>query len=142
MKRPTAGFSSNSMMSKALLDTDVIIWFLRGRESTRHWLDELKAGGVPCCSALSVTEVVLGMRPNEEAATLAFLESLEVIPPDREIAWKAGEWIREYARRGITLDFVDATIAATCFTRGLILASYNVRHYPMSEIVKAVPPVG
>jgi predicted nucleic acid-binding protein len=128
------------MRSRALLDTDVLIWHLRGRESTRRWIEALKAGGVPCCSALSVTEIVLGMRPKEEAATRAFLDALDVIPVDRRVAWRAGELIRAYAGRGVTLDFVDAAIAATCLTYGLILATYNVRHYPMPELEKALPP--
>lgn len=127
-------------MRRALLDADVIIWYLRGRRSTRQWLEELRVGGVPCCSALSVTEVVLGMKPKEEAVTRAFLNALDVIPPDREVAWRAGVLIAEYARQGISLDFVDATIAATCLVHGLVLASYNARHYPMPELVKATPP--
>lgn len=127
-------------MNRVLLDTDVIIWYLRGRESTRRWMDEITAGGVPCCSSLSVTEVVLGMRLKEEEDTRAFLDALAVIPPDRRIAWRAGELIREYARKGITLDFVDATIAATCLAHGLILATYNLKHYPMPELKTAGSP--
>lgn len=127
-------------MRRALLDTDFIIWYLRGHDATRRWLEELKAGGVPCCSALSVTEIVLGMRPREEAATRSFLEALAVIPVDRAVAWRAGELIHEYARQGVTLDFVDATIAATCLTHGLVLATYNARHYPMPGLAKASPP--
>lgn len=128
-------------MNRALLDTDVIIWFLRGRESTRRWMDELAAGGVPCCSSLSVIEVVLGLRPREEDDTRAFLDALAVIPPDRGIAWRAGKLIREYARKGMTLDFVDATIAATCLARGLVLATYNAKYYHMSELEKCVLPL-
>ncbi len=129
------------MPKRALLDTDVLIWHLRGRESTRRWIEELKAGGVPCCSALSVSEIVLGMRPTEEAATRTFLDALDVIPVDRRVTWRAGELIRTYARHGVTLDFVDATIAATCLTYGLILATYNVRHYPMPELQSDLPPL-
>ena len=128
------------MPKRALLDTDVLIWHLRGRESTRRWIEELKAGGVPCCSSLSVTEIVLGMRPKEEAATRSLLEALDVIPVDRRVAWRAGELIRASAQHGVTLDFVDATIAATCITHGLILATYNVRHYSMPELESALPP--
>lgn len=118
-------------MARALLDTDLIIWHLRGREHARRWISQLSRSGVPCCSALSVTEVVVGMRRSEEPDTRVFLEALDVIPVSREIAWRAGALIHEYARRGTTLDFVDATIAATCLTYSLRLATYNVRHFPM-----------
>ncbi len=127
-------------MSKVLLDTDVIIWFLRGRQDTRRWLEELRVHGVPCCSTLSVTEVVLGMRPKEETDTRAFLDAMEVIPPNRGVAWLAGTLIRDYAGRGITLDLVDATIAATCLNHGLLLATYNVKHYPMADLNLALSP--
>ena len=125
---------------RALLDTDLIIWFLRGREHARRWIHELSKAGVPSCSALSVTEVTAGMRPSEEADTKAFLRALDVIPVDREIAWRAGALIGEYGRRGITLDFVDATIAATCLRRKVSLATYNVKHYPMPSLRKVGVP--
>ncbi len=128
-------------MGRALLDTDVIIWHLRGREHTRRWIGELQADGVPACSALSITEVVVGMRPREVGVTRAFLEALDVIPVDREIAWLAGELIQTYGRRGITLDFVDATVAATCLVERLALATYNIGHYPMPDLHRANVPL-
>ena len=80
-------------MARVLLDTDVIIWYLRGRESVHAWVQEISRDGVPRCSALSVTEVVSGMRPKEESATREFLQALRVIDVDRGIAWHAGELI-------------------------------------------------
>ena len=57
-------------------------------------------------------------------------------PPPREI--QSG---REFPPASLsTGDFVDATIAATCLVYGLVLATYNVRHYPMSGLRKAAPP--
>ena len=119
------------VVAKALLDSDLIIWHLRGREHAHRWIRELSRAGIPSCSALSVTEIVAGMRRGEEPDTRAFLEALNVIPVSGEIAWRAGDLIHDYARRGITLDFVDAIIAATCLTYRLRLATYNVRHFPM-----------
>ncbi len=121
-------------MDRVLLDTDVIIWYLRGRESVREWVLELNKHGAPRCSVLSVTEVVAGMRPKEESATASFLQALRVIDVDRSVAWLAGELIRDYRRRGIILDFVDATIAATCLRHRLALATYNDKHYPIHDL--------
>jgi predicted nucleic acid-binding protein len=59
---------------------------------------------------------------------------MRVIDVDRGVAWLAGELISGYGRRGITLDFVDATIAATCLRHHLALATYNVKHYPIREL--------
>jgi predicted nucleic acid-binding protein len=128
-------------MDKVLLDSDVIIWYLRGRESTRAWVRQLSQHDVPCCSTLSVTEVVAGMRPREETATREFLQALRAVEVDRNIAWQAGELIGTYGRRGITLDFVDATIVATCLRHRLFLATHNVKHYPIRELRFAQNPV-
>ena len=129
-----AGCALASVVARVLLDTDVIIWYLRGRESVHAWVQEISRDGVPRCSALSVTEVVSGMRPKEESATREFLQALRVIDVDRGIAWHAGELIRSRGREEVTLDFVDATIAATCLRHRLALATYNLRHYPISEL--------
>jgi hypothetical protein len=127
-------------VTKALLDSDVIIWYLRGRNDARRWVEHLARDAVPCCSALSVTEIALGMRPKETAATRGFLDALCVVAVSREIAWRAGLLIRDYARVGTTLDFVDATIAATCLVHDLALATYNPRHYPMPGLRHARAP--
>ena len=121
-------------MDRILLDTDVIIWYLRGRESTRAWVLESGKHDVPRCSAPSITEVVAGMRPKEKPATREFLQALRVIDVDHGVGWLAGDLVRSYRRRGITLDFVDATIAATCLRHHLALATYNAKHYPIHEL--------
>jgi predicted nucleic acid-binding protein len=127
-------------VDRVLLDSDVIIWYLRGRESTRSWVRQLSQRDVPCCSTLSVTEVVAGMRPGEDKVTREFLQTLRAVDVDRNIAWQAGELIGTYGRRGITLDFVDATIAATCLRHRLFLATHDVKHYPIRELRLAQTP--
>ncbi len=134
MRPRTAGCAHASAVDRVLLDTDVIIWYLRGRKAVRAWVHELSKHDVPRCSALSVTEVVAGMRPKEDPSTREFLQALRVIDVDRRTAWHAGELIRSYGRRGVTLDFVDATIAATCLRHRLALATQNVKHYPIHEL--------
>ena len=128
-------------MARCLLDSDVIIWFLRGRPDVRRWVRELSGDGPPCCSSLSVLEVAAGARAHEEAATRAFLASLLIVAPDGDVAWRAGTMIRDYARHGVTIDMVDGVIAATCLARGLLLATCNVRHYPMPDL-RFAPPAG
>jgi len=92
---------------------------------------------VPNLCALSVAEVAAGARAGEIDVTRALLNALNVIPVSREIAWTAGRLMHDYARRGVTLDFVDATIAATCLTYRLRLATYNARHFPMPGLMLA-----
>lgn len=122
-------------MSSYLLDSDVIISFLRGENKTIKLLEDLeKIAGVPATSPICITEVQAGVKPGEEEKTNNFLGSLKICVLDGKVANKAGEYIREYKERGITLLLPDALIAATCTIHNIPLATYNTKHYPMPEV--------
>ncbi len=130
-------------MAGFLLDTDVIIWHLRGREEITLTLKEIYRHGVPACSALSILEVQLGVKRGEEEKTLRFLDALKVYVVDRTIAMEGARLIREQSKRGITLDIPDALIAATCLQHKLVLLTYNARHYPIPGLqFYGLPPLG
>jgi predicted nucleic acid-binding protein len=119
-------------MSKVLLDSDVLIDLLRGRPATREFLLAATRESVPCCSAISVAEVHVGMRPDESDATSALLDGLVVLPVTRAVAELAGTFKRRDRRR--TLELADCLIAATAALEGATLATGNLRDYPMPEI--------
>lgn len=125
-------------MADYLLDSDVIIWCLRGKGETIEFVRQLASEGLPACSALSVLEVELGMKPDEEEKTKEFLDSLKVVPVTKETARLAGHYIRTYKKRGRQIDFVDAVIAAGCVLEEMTLVTCNIKHYPMPELVKIV----
>jgi predicted nucleic acid-binding protein len=129
-------------MSRFLLDSDVIIWHLRGRKEVTDVLRDLQKFGLPACSALSVLEIQLGVKKGEEEKTDRFLKSLRIFDVDMEIASKAAQLIRRHKARGVTLDLPDSVIAATCILHELILVTYNTKHYPISEIkFHPLPPI-
>jgi predicted nucleic acid-binding protein len=129
-------------MSRFLLDSDVIIWHLRGRKEVTEVLRDLQRFGLPACSALSVLEIQLGVKREEEEKTDRFLKCLRIFDVDMEIASKAAQFIRECKARGVTLDLPDSVIAATCILHELILVTYNKKHYPIAEIeFHPVPPI-
>ncbi len=119
-------------MSKVVLDTDVLIDHLRGRESTRDFLHDLVGHSVPCCSVISVAEIHAGMREEETARTTDFLDGLVILPVTREIAEVAGHFKRRSKSR--RLELADCLIAATAFVEGASVATGNVKDYPMPEI--------
>ncbi len=121
-------------MSRFLLDSDVIIWHLRGRKEVTDMLRDLERFGVPACSALSVIEVQLGVKKGEEEKTDRFLRSLRVFEVNREVANQAALLIREYKRKGIKIELPDAVIAGTCILHDLVLVTYNTKHYPIPEL--------
>ncbi len=129
-------------MSRFLLDSDVIIWHLRGRKVVTEVLRDLQRFGLPACSALSVLEVQLGVKKGEEENTDRLLKSLRIFDVDTEIASKAAQLIRRSKTRGVALDLPDSVIAATCILHDLILVTYNAKNYPLSEIkFHPLPPI-
>jgi predicted nucleic acid-binding protein len=121
-------------VSKFLLDSDIIIWHLRGREKVTEMLKDLQKFGVPTCSALSVLEVQVGVRKGEESKTDEFLKSLKILDVNWGIANKAARLISEYRIKGITVDIPDAVIAGTCILNDLVLVTFNTKHYPFEGI--------
>ena len=120
------------MTSKVVLDTDVLIDLLRGRDAMRAFLLEVTRHAVPCCSVVSVAELCAGMRPAEEDATRELLDSLVIVPVTREIAEVAGRFKR--STRSRRLELADCLIAATAFAEGAVVATGNTRDYPMPEV--------
>jgi hypothetical protein len=121
-------------MTRFLLDSDIIIWHLRGKPEVTEMLRDLQSSGLPAFSALSVLEVQLGVKKGEEEKTDRFLSSLRIFDVHREIATRAARLIREYKSKGITLDLPDAVIAGTCLSHDLTLVTYNTKHYPIADL--------
>ena len=121
-------------MGRFLLDSDIIIWHLRGREEVTEMLRDLQRFGVPGCSALSLLEVQLGVKKGEEERTNYFFEHLRVFDVNRQVASRAAQLIREHKGKGVTLDIPDALIASTCILHDLILVTFNRKHYPIKEL--------
>lgn len=119
-------------MSKVLLDTDVLIDLLRGRPVTKAFLMEATRHAVPCCSVISVAQLCAGMRPDEEAVTMALLDALVIYPVTRKIAEATGHF--KQVIRSRRLELADCLIAATAFIEGASLATGSVRDYPMREV--------
>ena len=118
--------------AKVVLDTDVLIDLLRGREAARSFLQEVADRYVPCCSVISVAELYAGMRPEEEAGTQTFLDGLVILPVTHEIAEAAGRFKKRSTSR--RLELAVCLISATALVEGATLATGNVKDYPMQEI--------
>jgi predicted nucleic acid-binding protein len=117
-----------------LLDSDVIIWRLRGNPEVLTLLRDLAERQRLCCSVVSVLEVEAGMRKGEERRTAAFLDALLDLPVNKAVARRAAGYLREFRPKGVTLDFADCLIAATAGLNDLVLVTKNVTHYPMEDV--------
>lgn len=123
-------------MRNILVDTDVLINFLRGRDRTREFLASSIGEADLCCSTVTVAEIHAGMKEHERERTEELLDSLAVVEVTRAIAEKAGAYKRTIKSQGLALD--DCLIAATAFVKHAVLATANEKHYPMADIKKTV----
>lgn len=114
-----------------LVDTDVLIAHLRGVEAARTWLLAARTKGPLAISAVTVAELIGGMRSSERREVWGLIAVLRVEPVTEIIGRRAGELMRQYRRSHSGIGIADYLIAATAEHRGVIPATLNVRHYPM-----------
>src|SRR5690348_1204635 len=103
------------MATPLLIDTDVLIDYLRGRAEAVTYLEGLQEPLL--VSAVTVAELYAGVREGAERTALGqFLAAFEVVPVDQAIAVKAGLHRRDYGKSHAT-GLADALIAATAECR-------------------------
>ena len=120
-------------MATLLIDTDVIIDYLRGQADAVAYLEALAETQV--LSAITVAELYAGVREGTERTTLNdFITAFEIVPVDEAIAVRGGLFRRDYGKsHGVGL--ADALIAATAEMRGTALVTLNQKHFPMLPTV-------
>jgi predicted nucleic acid-binding protein len=112
-----------------LLDSDVVVDFLRGLPAAGRYIDGLAV--TPTCSELTRVEVVRGMRSHERRVTERFLATIRWVGVDEEIGALAGDLGRRFRRTHGALGVADLVIAATAQRLRFPLATPNIRHFPM-----------
>jgi hypothetical protein len=117
------------MSERLLLDTDVLIDYLRGRPEAVSYLESLTEPLL--ISAITVAELYAGVREGAERIALEqFLSVFDVILVDKEIATNGGLIRRDYGKsHGVGL--ADAIIASTADVRKADLVTLNKKHFPM-----------
>lgn len=123
-------------MTNALLDTDILINFLRGNVRVRDEISSLLDTSVLHCSVITIAEIHAGMREHEREKTLELLESLTPVDITPKIAEIAGHYKRTIKSQQLELD--DCLIAASAIAKRALLVTGNGKHYPMGDIEKKV----
>ena len=123
-------------MARYLLDSDILIEWLRSNEPIVTWLETRDAAGdYLACTPVSVAEIYAGLRPHERFVINDLLGILHCVDIDERIGRKAGHYRQTFgASHGV--EIADALIAATAHALGLTLCSRNLRHYPMRDLKK------
>jgi predicted nucleic acid-binding protein len=119
-------------MKNVLIDTDILINFLRGKKNARNFLLSLSEENTLYCSVITVAEIYAGMYKEEKERTDDLVDSLNIVEINRAIAEKAGSYKYETRRQKLELD--DCLIAASAFYIKAALATGNGKHYPMPDV--------
>lgn len=115
-----------------LVDTDVLIWNLRGNPRAADLLDNALGFSL---SAVTYMELVQGVRDKAELKALrSALQYWQatIEPLDHEISVRAMFLIEAHAL-GHGLQMADAMIAATAISHGATLVTASDKHYRMID---------
>jgi predicted nucleic acid-binding protein len=114
---------------RLLLDTDVLIEYLRGRSEAVEYLESLSSDLY--LSVISVAELFAGVKDDEEERSLKrFLLAFVILPVTEKVARVGGLYRRDF-RPSHGTGLADALIAATAEENGANLVTFNRRHFPM-----------
>jgi hypothetical protein len=117
-----------------LIDTDVIIWYMRGNQKALKSLEKYTNFAI---SVVTYMELVQGMRNKNELASLRkALKSwnTKIIYITEEISSKAMFYVEQHYLSH-SLQLADALIGATAVSHGIALLTGNAMHY---KIVKEI----
>jgi predicted nucleic acid-binding protein len=122
-------------LEKLLLDTDVLIDYLRGNPKAIEYLEEVQAKYTCHISTITIAELYSGVREGSERQLLYdFFKEFQVATLDAVLAQKAGLFRRDYGKsHGVGL--ADCIIAATAEVLGSTLITLNKKHFPMLKKV-------
>lgn len=117
-----------------LLDTDVLIWVLRGRKDVIDKVSKLKATDNISISVITIAEIYQNIFPSELVEIEEYLSRHIIFEVDQKIAKIGGLYWQQYTKRLKNLSLTDCLIAATANVNNATLVSLNTKHFPMKDI--------
>ena len=111
-----------------IIDTDVMIWFLRGNQRAIDFVLEAMPFSI---SIVTYMELLQGMRDKRELSKMkkAFEDmDVEIIPLSEKISIRASDYVESYSLSH-SMELADALIAGTCVEENDVLVTANDKHY-------------
>jgi predicted nucleic acid-binding protein len=111
-----------------IIDTDVLIWYMRGNVKAKKTIDKLDSFYI---SVVTYMELVQGMRNKIELSSMRqFMRAhkVQVLYITEEISTKAMIYV-EQNYLSSSMQLADALIAATATSNGLPILTANDKHY-------------
>lgn len=111
-----------------LVDTTILIDFLRGHQAAGDWLEQFSADEL-AISLVTAAELVAGCRNRrEQRQIMADLVSFPMVMISTEISATAWDWYCQY-RLSDGVGFLDCLIAASAHHLGVTVWTLNDRHF-------------
>ena len=117
-----------------LLDTDILIWILRGRQDIVNNISKLKDNSPIALSVITIAEIYMNIFPSELVNTEEHLNQYIILEVDQKIAKMAGLYHQQFGKGLKNLTLTDCLIAATANANNTTLVSLNIKHFPMKDI--------
>ncbi|MHB9014031.1 MAG: PIN domain-containing protein [Ignavibacteriaceae bacterium] len=118
-----------------LIDSDVLIWYMRGNPKAYNVIEEQNGFFI---SVVSYMELVLGMRNKRELIVLRKTMrnwNAKILYINEDISAKAMFFVEQhYLSNSIVL--ADALIGATAISNGLKLLTANIKHYKILKNIE------
>ena len=121
-------------MRKSLLDTSILIAFLKGEKKVFTKVEEyLQEFNGLSLSIISYYEILRGLKYLGNKRRITGFEKLmdksEIVTLNRTIMIKASEIYSTLKRRGELIGDADILIAASCLIRNMIIITNNENHF-------------
>lgn len=117
-----------------MIDTDVLIWYMRGNSKANKVIEKLNGFFI---SVITYMELVQGMRNKRELTLLRSALrkwNAKVLYINEDISAKAMFLVEQHYLRN-SLVIADALIASTAISNGVKLLTGNTKHY---KIIKNI----
>lgn len=119
-------------MNGFLLDTDIVVFLLRGKKNIAQHLEKINASDI-YISEVTVAELEYGNRcsgryDENKALLERFLSKVNILPFSDAISYYALERYR-LRKLGTPMEDFDLLIGSTAVSRGLTMVTNNVAHY-------------
>lgn len=115
-----------------LIDTDVLIWYMRGNEKAYQVIENVDTFFI---SAVTYMELVQGLRNKKELNQLRKALhgwNAQILYVSEEISAKAMFYVEQHFLSH-SMQLADALIGATAIARGLPMLTGNDKHYKVMK---------
>ncbi len=123
-----------------VLDSDVLIDYLRGAGPGRDLLRRIRDSLAFRITAVTAFEVAMGSQYARGAPDADALLSAPCLMLSREAALRAGAVLRQLRAEGRPIDVRDAMQAGICLHAGGTLVTRNIRHFSRVPGLQVVEP--